>query len=254
MGESKRQLTTAEAQRTQRTAEKRKKIERILCMSTSRLRGRRPSNSVMLLALALALACSSALAGLPTKLEIHSQKLGDAEQKALVATLISRLERDESMPGPSPMVFGVERAHRIGDDSASGWIAPLHVRYKEFRSKYCLLAVAGASLFNVKVVRLPPTALHDTCSGFVAQFVVDANGDGHQDVVHGVRIKSNRVNSNVTEALVYLADARVDGGYCFSAQASSQLSPADLKSAATASASLGRARTRLGIKRFVCEG
>ena len=207
----------------------------------------------MLLALALALACSSALAGMPAKLEIHSPKLSDAEQKALVATLIARLGRDESMPGPSPMVFGVERAHRIGDDRAGGWIAPLHVRYKEFRNKYCLLAVADASLSNVKVVGLPPTALHDTCSGFVAQFIVDANGDGHQDVVHAIQIKSNRVNSNVTEALVYLADAKVDGGYCFSAQASSQLSPADLRSAATASASLGRARTRLGIERFVCD-
>ena len=222
-------------------------------MSTSHLRGHRPSDSATLLALALALACSSALAGMPAKLEVHSQKLDGAEQKALVATLISRLEKDESMPGPSPMVFGVERARRIGDSRASGWITPLHVRYKAFSNKYCLLAVADDSLSNVKIVRLPPTALHDTCSGFVAQFVVDANGDGHQDVVHGVQIKSNRVNSNVTEALVYLVDAKADAGYCFSAQASSQLSPADLKSAATASASLGRARTRLGIKRFVCE-
>ena len=207
----------------------------------------------MLLALAVAVACSSARAEMPTKLEINSQKLGAVEQKALVATLISRLERDESMPGPSPIVFGVERAHRIGDKRASGWIAPLHVRYKAFSNKYCLLAVADAALSDVKVVRLPPIALHDTCSGFVAQFVVDANGDGHQDVVHGIQIKSNRVNSNVTEALVYLADAKVDAGYCFSAEASRQLSPADLKSAATVSASLGRARKRLGIKSFVCE-
>jgi hypothetical protein len=86
----------------------------------------------------------------------------------------------------------------------------------------------------------------------LAQYVLDAHSNGHHDVVHAVQLQSNKLGAAVTQAVVYLVDAASDAGYCYSALASAQLTPRDLRSPAAAAAALRLAKARLGMGAFTC--
>jgi hypothetical protein len=99
---------------------------------------------------------------------------------------------------------------------------------------------------------LPPQALHDSCSRLYSYYIFNRHKNNGETIVHGVSLKSNRDGASVVEVIVYLHDPNSELGFCYSADASAQLTPADLKSKAALKLALDRTKRRLGLKNFSC--
>lgn len=126
------------------------------------------------------------------------------------------------------------------------------VRYSGFSNSYCRLALAKADLRSAELVALPARANSEDCLGITTVLYPDLNGDGVADVVQSLRLKSNRYEASAVVPVVYLSSPDARSGYCYSEQASRQLSPDELRSAEATRDALERARRRLGIAHFDC--
>lgn len=126
------------------------------------------------------------------------------------------------------------------------------VSYDSVANRYCRLAVSDPLHNETQLVSLPEQALHDDCLKVESTLFADINSDGFLDVIQVVKIRSNRYADDVSEAVVYLSDSAVSGGYCYSADASEQLAAPDLDSSKSAVRALMNAQHRLGLKGFHC--
>jgi hypothetical protein len=211
---------------------------------------RKKSAFLMLFNVLLACIPIAALASIQSTTTTRS--LSKANQIKISGRLAEIFDKGPLNAEPSPTVRGVERSVLSAGDGAK-WLSPVTVSYKTISNKYCRLAASDINLTTTKVVPLPPSALYDSCLKLMTQYIVDANGDGRQDVAHLVLVKSNRADFAVNEILVYLAGASTETGYCYSAQASRQLSQLSMRSARVANKALREARKRLAIERFACD-
>ena len=225
----------------------------MLCMSTSRPKDLRAKGRIWAALLSLVLLTSFAEADTQTNDVVPSGKLSPSLRKQLTAALVDQLEQDAHLPGLGPVVAGEARSVRVNSGKGGVWLTPVQVRYKNLSNKYCRLAVLDETSRRTWLVPLPETALNDTCSKINKQLLVNANGTRDTDVVQSVQIHSNRADHQVSEALVYLADPMSESGYCYSAQASRELTPENMGSVSLANAALKQARARLGITTFGCE-
>lgn len=228
----------------------------MLCMSTSHHKDHSgPGCAVGLgVLLSLLFAASTAQADALPKQVPSSGKLVPALRSQLGVALVKQLEQDEQLPGHGPVVSGQDRSMRASSGGRRIWLTPVQVRYKSLSNSYCRLAVSDEGMENTRLVPLPPTELNDSCIKVSSQFVVDANGTGATDVVQSVRIRSNRGTYEVSEALVYLAHPQSASGYCFSSQASRELTPESLRTAQAINAALKDSRARLGLQEYSCDG
>lgn len=203
--------------------------------------------------LLLLLAASNAHADGQTDHLSSPTKLNTTFRNTVEVALIKVFERDENLPGVGVIVSGQEQASRPISGNPSSWLMPIHVRYKSLTNSYCRLAIFDDKEETVRVVPLPLPALNDRCMKIDAQLIIDANGTGATDVVQSVRIRSNRGAYEILQAVVYLAHPQSESGYCFSTQASRELSPKDQLTASKANATLKSARSRLGVQEFSCD-
>jgi hypothetical protein len=225
----------------------------MLCMSTSHLKDLKTKGGICATVLSLLVLTSAAYADTQSKEFLPSGKLSLSLRKHLTDAVVEQLEQDGRLPGPGPIVAGQERSVRVSSGNGGVWLAPVQVRYRNLSNKYCRLAVLDETSRRTMLVPLPITALNDTCSKINRQLIVNANGTPASDVVQSVQIHSNRADHEISEALVYLADPLSESGYCYSAQASRELTPENMRSVSSANAALKQARARLGIPTFRCE-
>ena len=176
----------------------------------------------------LLLAASNAHADGQTDHLSSPTKLNTTFRNMVEVALIKVFERDENLPGVGVIVSGQEQASRPISGNPSSWLMPIHVRYKSLTNSYCRLAIFDDKEETVRVVPLPLPALN-------------------------VRIRSNRGAYEILQAVVYLAHPQSESGYCFSTQASRELSPKDQLTASKANATLKSARSRLGVQEFSCD-
>jgi hypothetical protein len=135
----------------------------------------------------------------------------------------------------------------------NAWLLlPVRIRFRGNANSYCRLATASEGVKNILLVHVPAHVNFDDCSGVSDLRYMEINGDGTQDLVEGVLVKSNVSSVQVVIPLVYLSSPTAKSGYCYSEAASCQLAPADLKSDASAKKVLERAEKRLGMAVLTC--
>ncbi|MFT3721146.1 hypothetical protein [Pseudorhodoferax sp.] len=174
-------------------------------------------------------------------------------RKQFTEVVTRKLQSDRRLPGQFPLISGYKHSARVLAGGRTLWLAPLQVRYASLSNRYCRLAVMDERTREINLAPLPSSAMHDTCSEISAQWLVDANGSGAVDIVQLVHIQSNRGDFLISEPLVYLYDPQSEVGYCYSSEASRELSQRTMHSRDAASSALKNARARLGINRFSCD-
>jgi hypothetical protein len=132
-------------------------------------------------------------------------------------------------------------------------LLPVSIRYQGVINSYCRLATASRAIEDIVLVELPAQANFESCSSVSHLLYVDLNGDGMQDIVEGILVKSNAYPISVLTPIVYLSSGTAKSGYCYSDTASHQLAPVDLKSESTVRKALENARKRLGDTVYSCE-
>lgn len=198
---------------------------------------------VACLSCAAGAAPASASTGAPAKLT--PVEVAKARQVALPALKVSVEEPADRVPtlkiAATPVWSDAGASHKA--------LLLASFTYPGAQYTYCRLVTVSADLTSAQVA--DASEMPD-CLGIAHGSFIDLNGDGLVDVVVGLRVQSNSADVTLEVPAVFLSDASVPGGYCYSQQASDHLQPDDLASAARAKASLERERSRLGLARFVC--
>jgi hypothetical protein len=135
----------------------------------------------------------------------------------------------------------------------NAWLLlPVRIRFRGNANSYCRLATASEGVKNILLVHVPAHVNFDDCSGVSDLRYMEINGDGTQDLVEGVLVKSNVSSVQVVIPLVYLSSPTAKYGYCYSEAASRQLAPVDLRSVASVKKLLEKAEKRLGMAVLTC--
>jgi hypothetical protein len=174
------------------------------------------------------------------------------QREKLQLAALYAVKNSNSMPNESPLISIKDNSTWIVLSGQKRLITPLIVRYKDMNNMYCLVASTNVELTSLKFLPLPPQAFHDSCSGLYPYYLLVQNKDDGEMIVHGVSVKSNRDGGSVTEVIFYLRDPKSELGFCYSADASAQLAPSDLRSSAILRLALDKSKRRLGLKNFSC--
>lgn len=174
------------------------------------------------------------------------------QRKKLQLAAVDAVTHSNTMPNASPVISVEGNSAWLVISGQKKLIVPMMVRFQNTNNKYCLVASANVDLTSLQFLPLPPQALHDSCFRLYPYYMFKQHTDDDKTIVHGVSLKSNRDGVSVVEVIVYLPDPKSELGFCYSADASAQLTPADLKSKAVLKLALDRTRRRLGLKNFSC--
>ena len=131
-------------------------------------------------------------------------------------------------------------------------LALVTVRFKGVSNAYCRLVTVENEQAAPVLIDLPMDVNADTCRGFRDVRYLDINGDGKLDIAASMSVKSNSFDGYVDQPVVYLSRADKQGGYCYSAAASRNLSPAVMGTTEKVRQALDRERKRLGVAQFDC--
>ena len=127
------------------------------------------------------------------------------------------------------------------------------IRFAGVTNSYCRLVASAHGVEHAAFVEVPAEVNFDTCRKSGPLRRIDINGDGVEDILFTVTLKSNRASILVQETMVFLGRGEVPGGYCYSSEASQQFAPDDLRSVTAATAAAQRALVRRDKKRFACD-
>jgi hypothetical protein len=199
---------------------------------------------------AMAIGCSSTICSADSpELPVTSR-----EHQELLPLLTKAVLSTPGFPESERPVVAVVRSQRASGVAGDvNLLVPITVRYKRLSNRYCRLAVGTTTTgTDLQLVPVPVRAGYDRCTRIAPVFFLDINRDSEMDVVYGMTVKSNREDAWVVEAAVYLSDSSTSTGYCYSAVASEQVQPEDLKKPSTVEAALRSALDRLGLSAFPC--
>ena len=205
-----------------------------------------PLAVVAAMTVAMSDPCSAAagrMSSVPTLEEIRQVNL----------RLPAMLSAQADLVEDAPVIVRLEKKLIWSSQASSArLLLPVSIRYSGIINSYCRLATASEGVKEIVLVPLPAQANADDCRAVSDLHYMEINGDGIQDLVEGIRVKSNVGSFQVVTPLVYVSSPTAESGYCYSEAASGQLAPADLHAEENIRKALEKAKKRLGVTVFDC--
>lgn len=180
--------------------------------------------------------------------------LSPAEIAALKRSAQMAARQQDDLPNDSTASIawvGPLRRDLPGDDGRVAAIAV--VRFTGLANRYCRVFVSSGDLAVAMIVPVPATANYDHCIEAGPLRIVDLDGDGLVDLVHSVKVRSNRYPAAASETVVYLGRRDGASGFCYSTQASRELAGVDTRTVAALASASASALKRIGKARFACD-
>lgn len=182
-----------------------------------------------------------------------SAALSKAETAALTRAAQVAIKQQDDLPTDNVAAIAWLGPLRRDPLSERGRLVTLAVvRFSGIANRYCRVFVSDGELASAKLVPIPAAANYDQCLSAGPLLVLDLDGDGIADLVHTVKLRSNRYPSTVSETVVYLGRSDAVSGYCYSADASRELAAADTVTTASLAKAAAVALKRLGKPSFAC--